>query len=56
MTFELIERKTPSEGREAIPKQRYTVVFSQKVMIKPQHQDFLQTKVHFRKNLKEHTA
>ena len=36
-TYELIEIKTPSEGRKMVPKRRYPVVMSQKVNIKPQH-------------------
>ena len=56
MTYELNEIKTPSEGRTMVPKRRYPVVMSQKVYIKPQHQEFLQTKVDFRKNLEGHTG
>ena len=56
MTYELNEIKTPSEGRKMVPKRRYPVVMSQKVIIKPQHQEILQTKVDFRKNLEGHTG
>ena len=37
MTYELIEIKTPSEGRKTDPKRRSLVVMSQTVIIKPQH-------------------
>ena len=56
MTFELNEVKTPSEGRKTIPKRHYPVVMSQKVIIKPQHQEILQTKLEFRNNLEKHTG
>ena len=39
-----------------VPKRRYPVVMSQKVEIKPQHQENLQTKVDFKKNLDGHTG
>ena len=48
--------KTLSEGRKTIPKRRYTVVIGQKVTIKPQHEEILQTKVDFRNNLEGHTG
>ena len=56
MTYELSEIKTPSEGRKMVPKQRYPIVTSQKVNIKPQHREFLQTKTDFRKNLEGRTG
>ena len=56
MIYELNEIKTPSEGRKTVPKQRYPVVMSQKVIIKPQHQEILKRKLDFRNNLEGHTG
>ena len=55
LTFELKEIKTPREGSKTIPKRRYAVVMSQEVIVRPQHQQFLQTKVDFRNNLEART-
>ena len=51
--YELNERKTPSEGRKMVPKRRHPAVMSQKVNIKPQHQEILQTKKILGKTLKD---
>ena len=56
MTYELIDIKTPSEGRKMVHKRRYPFVMNQKVIIKPQHQEILPTKVFFWKNLEGHTG
>ena len=48
--------KTPSEGRKTFPKRRYPVVMSQKVVIKPQHKEIVQTKIDFAKILEGHTG
>ena len=44
------------EGHKTIPKQRHPVVLSQAVIIKLQHQEFLQTKVYCRKIFDGHTG
>ena len=49
LTYELNEIKALNEGRKTIPKRHYRLVMSQKVIIKPQHQESLQTKVDFSK-------
>ena len=56
MTYDLNEKKPPSEGRKTIPKRRYPVVLSQNVIFKPQHQELLQTKVDFRNKLEGHSG
>ena len=43
MTYEFNEIKARNEGRKTIPERRYPVVMSQKVIIKPQQQEILQT-------------
>ena len=56
MTYELNGMETLDEGRKTIPKRRYPVVMSQKIILKPQPQEILQTKVVLRKNLDGHTG
>ena len=56
MTSELTEVTTPSEGREIFPKRLYPFVMSQRVIIKPQDLEIVQTNVDFRKRSEGHTG
>ena len=56
MTFEMNVIKTLNERRKTIPKRRYLIVMSQKVKIKLQHQETLQTTADLRKNFEVQTG
>ena len=55
MTDESNEIKILNEGCKTFPKRRKPVVMSEKIIIKPWHQEILHTKVNIRKDLEGHT-